>query len=296
MNLLGEYTNGNYKVMIYDDGTKVRFNDEDHLTPEFPESLDIKITNMCDINCPFCHEDSKPDGTHGRIMKAKFIDTLHPYTELAIGGGNPLSHPQLITFLKKCKDLKLIPNITINQDHFLKNLTKVKYLVNNQLIYGLGVSMTVSDDEFINAISMFPNAVIHVIVGNVNMWALKRLAHKDLKILFLGYKDFRRGKYHHLRHRTTINDRICVLSKHLKEVMSWFKIASFDNLAIEQLNLREVLSVEEWSKFYMGDDGQFTMYVDLVAEEFAKSSTSTQRYKMLDSISTMFEIVRNEPN
>ena len=38
MNLLGEYTNGNYNVHIFDDGTKIRENDLDNLKPSFPEN------------------------------------------------------------------------------------------------------------------------------------------------------------------------------------------------------------------------------------------------------------------
>ena len=44
----------------------------------------------------------------------------------------------------------------------------------------------------------------------------------------------------------------------------------------------------------MGDDGSFTMYIDLVKGEFAKNSTSLNRHKLLDTIEEMFEIVKSE--
>lgn len=44
----------------------------------------------------------------------------------------------------------------------------------------------------------------------------------------------------------------------------------------------------------MGDDGQFTMYIDLVNNQFAKNSTSTIRYDLLDNIDDMFKIVKEE--
>ena len=62
MNLLGTYQNGNYTVTIYDDGTKVRENDIDNFSADFPECMDVKITNKCDLNCAYCHEDSRNDG------------------------------------------------------------------------------------------------------------------------------------------------------------------------------------------------------------------------------------------
>ena len=78
MNLIGKYQNGNYTVSLYDDGTKVRENDLDFFEADFPESMDIKITNRCNMGCPMCHEDSKCDGLHGDIMSESFIDRLHP--------------------------------------------------------------------------------------------------------------------------------------------------------------------------------------------------------------------------
>jgi hypothetical protein len=44
----------------------------------------------------------------------------------------------------------------------------------------------------------------------------------------------------------------------------------------------------------MGNDGQFTMYIDLVKKQFARSSISTQRYEILDNIEDMFKVVKNE--
>ena len=55
-----KYHNGNYDVFInLENGTKVRKNDLDNLTPEYPESMDIKITNRCKHGCAMCF----PEGT-----------------------------------------------------------------------------------------------------------------------------------------------------------------------------------------------------------------------------------------
>lgn len=53
-NLIGSYKNGNYKVFIFDDGTMIRHTEDDTYRPEFPDSMDIKITNKCDMGCKFC--------------------------------------------------------------------------------------------------------------------------------------------------------------------------------------------------------------------------------------------------
>ena len=241
-----------------------------------------------------CHENSIPNGAHGDIMNLKFIDNLHPYTELAIGGGNPLEHPDLEAFLRKCKSLKLIPSMTINQTHFMKNIDFVKMLVSEDLIYGLGVSLTNPTPEFINQIKKFPNAVIHVIAGLIPIYKLEEISKLDLKILILGYKQFRRGENLYLHESTTIASKINELKEILPVIIknNWFKVVSFDNLAIKQLDPRRVLSDSEWDEFYMGDDGFATMYVDCVKEEFARSSTSIDRYPITDNIVDMFNVIR----
>ena len=105
--VIGGYKNGNYHVIILNDGTMIR-NYGKEMIPEFPDSMDIKITNKCTgTNCLYCHENSGPDGKHGKILNVPFLESLHKYTQLAIGGGNVLEHPDLIPFLIWCKVLFL---------------------------------------------------------------------------------------------------------------------------------------------------------------------------------------------
>lgn len=290
------YQNGNYTVtMDTKTGTKIRENDLDFFKADFPESMDIKICNKCDMGCPMCHENSTKDGAVGDIMSESFIDKLHPYTELAIGGGNPMEHPSLVPFLEKCKRLNLIPSMTVNQVHFEKHKNFIKALVDNQLIYGLGISLVDGDDEFVAKVKEFPNAVIHVINGmSAAPSELERLAHQGLKILILGYKEFRRGIDHYNAASELIEKKKKYLYDMLPQIINegWFEVVSFDNLAIKQLDAQRLMSNEDWEQFYMGDDGSATMYIDMVNREFAKSSTSTERYPLEDDIVTMFEKIR----
>ena len=290
------YQNGNYTVTIdLVTGTKIRENDLDFFRADTVESMDIKITNYCDIGCAMCHENSTKDGLHGDIMSEGFIDKLHPYTELAIGGGNPLEHPDLVPFLKKCKKLKLIPSMTVNQIHFMKNKNFIKSLINQRLIYGLGISLSHITDEFIEGVKEFPSAVIHVINGIVHPIQLEILANNGFKILILGYKEFRRGEVMYQHQSAAIEQLKQMLYDKLPQIINegWFEVVSFDNLAIKQLDVQRLMSNEDWDQFYMGDDGSATMYVDMVNREFAKSSTSTERYQLEDDIVTMFEKIRS---
>jgi MoaA/NifB/PqqE/SkfB family radical SAM enzyme len=287
--------NGNYTMYLdLETGTKIRKNDLDFFDPEKPESMDIKITNKCDMGCAFCHENSTPDGLHGDIMNLKFIETLLPYTELAIGGGNPLTHPDLIPFLEKCKALKLVPSMTINQYHFMKPEYEelIDKLVNEKLIYGLGVSLTVASDEFINKIKKYPNAVIHIINGVQSLNQVKKLYDHNLKVLILGYKMFRRGiEYFSEAVDIIKNDYY----NELAEMTKHFDVVSFDNLALKQLEVKRLLTEDEWNEFFMGDDGSHTMYIDCINKQYARSSTAPieDRQSLLDDIKPMFGYIKS---
>lgn len=294
MGVLGKYKNGNYFVTILSDGTKIRYNDSDYFEPSTIESMDLKITNKCNMGCNFCHEDSSPNGKHGDILNLPFIDTLLPYTEIAIGGGNPLTHPDLVPFLEKLKERKLIANITFNQYHFMDNVDFIQELVDNKLVYGIGVSMMYASDKFVECVSKLPNAVIHIINGIVSIDDLKMLANHNLKILILGYKEFRRGRQMYSRQSTVIDNMKSALYDALPTIIDdeWFDVVSFDNLAIKQLEPKRLMSEEQWDRFYLGDDGFATLYVDAVEKKYARSSTSTERYDLLDDIKPMFDKVR----
>lgn len=286
--------NGNYMMFIdLETGTKIRKNNLDCFIPEKPESMDIKITNKCDMGCAFCHENSTADGLHGDIMNLKFIETLLPYTELALGGGNPLTHPDLVPFLEKCKSLKLIPSMTINQVHFMKpEYTElIDKLVNEKLIYGLGISLTRATDEFIAKVKKYPNAVIHIINGVQPLIEVRKLYDQNLKVLILGYKMFRRGvEYFSEAIDATKNEYYA----ELEEMLKHFDVVSFDNLALKQLETKRLLSEDQWNEFYMGDDGQMTCYCDLVNKTYSVSSTSplTERFQLTDDILEMFNHIK----
>ena len=188
----------------------------------------------------------------------------------------------------------MIPNMTVNQVHFMKNQELIKYLIDNELIYGLGVSLVSANESFIAAISKYPNAVIHVINGVHEISELEKLYDKGLKLLILGYKEFRRGKDYYspevIKEKNELYNNLENLVKH-------FKVVSFDNLALKQLNPKRILSSEdEYNRYYMGADGQSTMFVDLVKEEFSTSSTTPEdkRHRLLNNINDMFKVIREE--
>ena len=286
------YYNGNYTVMIdIDDGTKIRETQCDEFIPSFAEGVDVKITDKCDGGCAFCYEGCTPNGKHGDILNPKFLDTLHPYTELAING-NDLSHPGLVPFMHKMKEKNVILNMTVNQMHFERHFDIIKEWIDNKLIYGLGISLRKPTKEFVAKVQQFPNAVIHTINGVLSADDYELLKDNNLKVLILGYKHLRRGVDYFNSNEEDIMKNMDWLYDGLEEILNHFNVVSFDNLAIEQLNVKRLLSEDKWEEFYMGDDGNYTFYIDMVEDVFARNSLSMERWPIMDNIDDMFKKVR----
>ena len=286
--LLGAYKNGNYTVKILTDGTKIRETKEDNFIPSFAENCDVKITDKCDGGCPFCYEGCTPNGKHGDILNQKFLDTLHPYTEMAING-NDLTHPDLIPFLEKLHEKRVIANMTVNQIHFERCQDIIRDLVDRHLIFGLGISLKNPTSEFIELVKQYPNAVIHTINGILSPTDVEMLSGHNLKILILGYKQLRRGSDWYNTDHENIMVKQMWLKENLDSILSKFNVVSFDNLAINQLDIKRLMTEEEWQEFYMGDDGNYTFYLDLVEGNFGKNSLATERFPIMDNIDEMFQ-------
>lgn len=295
LSVLGRYHNGNYNVTLYSDGTKVRENNLDNLTPEFPECIDLNISNQCLRGCPFCYLNAKPDGKHG-TFDHQFFKSLRPYTELAINFNSFANLPNgLEEWLYEMREQKIIVNVTVNANT-LREVGVHELLIkwkNSDLIHGIGISVNHLTDD-IRKVLVGSDIVLHVICGIINKQDLYLLANGNYKVLFLGYKTTGRGLNFNDENQKLIQKNLDETSRLLDDYIKSFKVCAFDNLALEQLKIKEKISTEDWNKYYMGDDGQYTMYIDLVTQTFAKNSISPRKYKLLDNIQDMFNIVRNE--
>lgn len=80
-----------------------------------PTLVDLQLTRRCTMGCPQCYASSVPDGEH-----MPFADVARVLREiadagtcqLAIGGGEPLLHPDFPATLELARELGLVPNVT----------------------------------------------------------------------------------------------------------------------------------------------------------------------------------------
>lgn len=191
------------------------------------------------------------------------------------GGGNPLSHPNLIEFLQALKTKGIIANITVNQGHLKTYQDILVYLIKNNLIKGLGISIVNNNFTYIKPLLKLTNNIVYHLIAGINKPEVidSLIELGNCKVLILGYKKFGFGIQYH-------NNNVDV------EIKNWYRklpylvgkcILSFDNLAIEQLNVKRLFTNEGWNKFYMGDDFEFTMYIDAVKQQYAPTSRSNKR-------------------
>jgi hypothetical protein len=278
------------------DGTKIRMTEDEEFSADFPESIDMKITDRCEIGCPMCHEGSTKNGKHANLCAA-FLDTLRPFTEVAIGGGSVSSHPQIDDFLRDLKKKKILANITVHEKELLSNYERIQRWIDEGLVKGIGVSIcSIMNEKVFKFASHNKNTVLHIIAGLTPMEMIESYGGMDLKLLILGYKNWGRGAEYYRNDQKHIEETMREAEERIDHVFAMFKVVSFDNLALRQLNIKGHVDDDVWNAFYQGSDATHTMYVDLVKREFAATSTSEKRCALTETIDEMFARVKGTMN
>ena len=225
-------------------------------------------------------------------MNLPIFDTWKPGTEIAIGGGNVLDHPDLIPFLEKLKKQNVVANITVNQRAVFEQFELLTQLIAKNLVKGVGISITdPSNKDHMKAVNQVyalealcgkEDLVCHVIAGIFNESFVPVI--EDRKVLFLGYKDnVGRGVSFNKEHHDEIDKNIEWLANNLESLRDVAAVMSFDNLALAQLDARKNLKVSEneWKLRFQGkdygdpngDDAPSTFYFDAVNQTIGRSST-----------------------
>ena len=171
--------------------------------PLMPMLADLKITDRCYKNCPYCYQDSGPCGEH-----AKSFDVLKNLAELkvfevAIGGGEPTIAPHFVGILQQCRELGIVPNFSTGNLDWINNNPNYGKIID--LVGGFAVSCSTPEEvrEAITTlqyhkIPLNKASIQHIIGGGTYCrWnfqnILRNCADAHVRLTLLGFKTAGRG-------------------------------------------------------------------------------------------------------
>ena len=164
----------------------------------------------------------------------------------------------------------------------------------------MGVILTDSEDKyFINHLQEFRDPTVIVTVGVFNGDDLDNLEGKNFNLLIKGYVSTENNKEYSEEHARDLQyNRDWLIGSIDSEFLPAFRSVAFDNLAISQLGLsdeRFTKKDEDHSNLYFAVDGEFSLYIDMVNNEFSSSEYSKDRHKIekhMTSADKMFREIR----
>ncbi len=179
-----------------------------------PTLVDFQITDKCLMGCPHCYASSVPKGKHVPWeLIQRVVGQLEDcgVCQLAIGGGEPLLHPQIIDLLSLCHDKGIVPNLTTGG----MELTPERLRAMKRYCGAIGISMEgVGENytavrsqpfsKFIASLDTLRDAqiptVIQVTLSAANIDQLEEITEFCLTrselygVVFLAYKPVGRGE------------------------------------------------------------------------------------------------------
>ena len=163
-------------------GLKMRFGErgEKSYTPEL---VDIKITDYCTYGCDFCYQGSTAKGkaaTKTALNHCVKILREMDVLEVAIGGGEPTTHPQFAWFVKRLHDAGIAANVTTKNKAFLK--TRQEY-----------VNATGFSIQSAKEVKRYSSLCYHVVLGSIPMSEVYRILMVAEHVLLLDWKTTGRG-------------------------------------------------------------------------------------------------------
>jgi hypothetical protein len=270
-----EYLNGNLHIKLESNGSRTIGCFEDKLVPNYPLNIDIRVSTSCSFAntlCKnFCHESAVVKGKDCdyEVLKSK-LRGLPKGIELAIGC-NKLTI-ELYKFLEWCNEQEYVANLTINQGHLSRDLAMLLLAIDNNLVQGIGISYR-SELPFNipKQLLEYEHVVFNVIIGIDNFNDVTNLSTKGVKrLVVLGMKDF--GNY---LNKADYSNNNLQYKEWIWNISKWFgndapfDNISFDNLAVEQLQMKRLLSTEQYNSFY---NYEFSMYIDAANQIYRPSS------------------------
>ncbi len=104
--------------------------DDDPFFAPWPELADISISNHCTAECDFCYRESSPNHEFMSLKDYGFIlsELSHKkwgtIFQVALGGGEPLEHPNFFEIVDATVHSGVVPNFTTNGKNITPGIAK----------------------------------------------------------------------------------------------------------------------------------------------------------------------------
>ena len=292
-------------------GTKIRmsfYQDSVADNSDKPELVDVKITSYCDKGCSFCYQSSTKTGAAADVnFISNVADKLNKLGvfEVALGGGEPTTHPDFLRILQIFVGKNIITNFsTRNPSWLVKNMDSI-----NNLVGAIGISVQ-SSKEIKSILQMFdrakiiinknysfcikPKITFQVVVGCCSDVELKNILKESGKhsipVLLLGWKIVGFGSTGPM-YDFKLSDVLDQFKEKKSYGIYWNGPSiSFDSALVEKE--KEWLSNSSNKEYWTLGEGTHSMYIDCVEKKMGKSSFGTEftaLNKELDNIELFFQ-------
>lgn len=259
-----------------------------------PLLCDVKITDYCTTGCSFCYQGSTKKGKHASFDTIKkCFDALAKLNvfEVAIGGGNPVSHPNFMEILSYASSVGIIPNFSTRDLSFTRSKEKLDFIYKNCGNFAFSVNPNQDYDE----LKAYLDKCNKIYPGAFDF---KRLMNfqafigpggfenpEDLKKLFLfARENFRTVTLLGYKQKGRASETLDTKGSYwildvIKDVMDKHKCPNIgiDTCLAEDLDysLRDSGIPEA---LYSTEEGESSCYIDLVRGAIARSSFEETAY------------------
>jgi hypothetical protein len=257
------------------DGTKIRLRiGQDKDIPKrssTPELADIHITNFCNQNCSFCYQNSDTKGMHAEYWQ--ICDLMRQLAqmqvfEVALGGGEPTSHPNFVQILEGFRRAGIVPNFTTRNLSWLYDPSLTSKIMANCGSFAYTIHdysdikklLTLLDYNQID----HDKARVQIVLGTMDRYTLKTMLKSadGVGVTLLGYKPVGRGA----------NFTPANYDYWLDIVQECHPYNLSVDTALAAAYEKEILAADVPAWMFSVKEGQYSCYIDLVGMRMGPSS------------------------
>ena len=261
-----------WTLMNEESGTKTLIAMTDDAPPlrkaQEPELIDIKVTDYCHYGCKYCYQGSTRKGEHADVAYIRHIVNVCRelgVMEVALGGGEPTSHPDILHILSLFHHEGVTANITTRDTQWVEKLR------DHELSHIGAIAISVDTltgvyqvERLLENKSLRNKLNAQVVLGSVKIddfrSIMDKLIENDVRTTLLGWKSTHRGAtakpYPH-------ND--------------WFDAVRGAYMigvdtALAQQFPKLMKKIDPDGMYHYTEEGKFSMYIDAVAQKMGPSS------------------------